>query len=150
MDERCSFSAFAVGVYGELSQTPYCNQRIHSRYLGPSRVVCAIDQSEFTGSLLDWQCWQLSFASASTEKHLLGSLASEGSGFRGRSNTVGIAPYFSLFRFANPTSQLWLSPARKNQPLSAFHTKHCNSMYRSSGRGFFSLPYSIAHANSGH
>ena len=49
------FSAFAAEVCGELNQKPCCNQRTHSRYLGPSQVVCAIDQSHLAGHKL-WTC----------------------------------------------------------------------------------------------
>ena len=37
--------------------------------LGEDTVEPYLYEPEFTGSLLDWQCWQLSPASVSTENH---------------------------------------------------------------------------------
>ena len=47
--------------------TPEANETTEE--LGKDTVEPYLYEPEFTGSLLDWQCWQLSSASASTENH---------------------------------------------------------------------------------
>ena len=62
-----SYSSSSFDCRGGGIETPDANKTTEE--LGEDTVEPYLYEPEFTGSLLDWQCWKLSSASASTENH---------------------------------------------------------------------------------
>ena len=62
-----SYSSSSLYLSGGGIDTPKAHET--AKELGEDNVKPYLDEPEFTGSLLDWQCWQLSSATASTEVH---------------------------------------------------------------------------------
>ena len=62
-----SYSSSSFDWSGGGIDTPEANETTEE--LGEDTVEPYLYVPEFTGSLLDWQCWQLSSMSASTENH---------------------------------------------------------------------------------
>ena len=62
-----SYSSSSFDWSGGGIDTPEANETTEE--LGEDTVEPYLYEPEFTGSLLDWKCWQLSSATASTENH---------------------------------------------------------------------------------
>ena len=62
-----SYSSSSFYWSGGGIDTPEANEMMEE--LGEDTVEPYLYEPEFTGSLLDWKCWQLSSATASTENH---------------------------------------------------------------------------------
>ena len=62
-----SYSSSSLDWSGGGIDTPEAHET--TKELGENTVEPYLYEPEFTASLLDWQCWQLSFATVSTENH---------------------------------------------------------------------------------